>query len=259
MSQRAYFESLESDKKLLVIILCDSSDNIPQIKMPNLTVQHAIAQAKQYKKENVAVIVVDGDGHFIDLNKASDDEVSVSKKSLSHDINNLKNASASLQLEAEYDKAIIIGKIGPISSKTTMMLKNFNEKHIKPNGLIRVQICNFKETKDQTGNNFVLQITPKNCKLSIPDNWSIISSKDTRAIDVEMTYDAFEYSKGGIKKLLTDSKSKSDEMLASQIDNFLNTQFSFEVTKSLKIILPNGSSKEFQIIPHKQNTITHNE
>lgn len=236
--RRPFFKAGSSkDNNLLIVILADQTDERgPVLKTLPLTLKHARKHAlKNTKYQHTSVIILSDDGNIVDLVKYeptfTSDNFSINANDLQQlkDILKLfKNSSGIKELPEGpqvFDRELIVGNMDRLSFEASEALKNMNLYHLKANSFIRIQICNFGARKIQDVNeieygNFVQEIVPVSCQLSIPGNYSIISDKDTRAIDLEINSKDFHRYKSHFKQLL--NENKSIEEIAESISDFID-------------------------------------
>ncbi|AUH73973.1 hypothetical protein CAB17_10990 [Legionella sainthelensi] len=194
--------------------------------MAGLPIIHALSHAR--KHTNTSAIIVMTNGDILDL--ATDLEkvkLDTSQRTQSGEaylpkaLNQLKDEIKPLS-DGHFDLSLVIGgEPGEINitEALAMELFKFNKARMNEKGVIRVQICNFADKKigDST-NLFANEITPQFCSCSIPEGYSIIAPRDTRAIDLPKEGDSllsalnFNKHKGRLKGLLS-SKNSNEEII----------------------------------------------
>ncbi|WP_258957725.1 hypothetical protein [Legionella sainthelensi] len=210
------------DTNLLIVILADDY----QLKMAGLPIIHALSHAR--KHTNTSAIIVMTNGDILDLaNDLEKVKLDTSQRTQSGEaylpkaLNQLKDEIKPLR-DGHFDLSLVIGgEPGEINitEALAMELFKFNKARMNEKGVIRVQICNFADKKigDST-NLFANEITPQFCSCSIPEGYSIIAPRDTRAIDLAKEGDSllsalnFNKHKGRLKGLLS-SKNSNEEII----------------------------------------------
>lgn len=211
------------DTNLLIVILADNS----RLKMQGLPIIHALSHAR--KHTNTSAIIVMTNGEIIDLANADLNNIKLEgeqKTSEGEDylpiaLNQLKNEIKPLR-DSHFDLSLVIGgEPGEINitEELAMELSKFNKARMNEKGVIRIQICNFADkTVGVSTNLFANEITPQFCSCSIPEGYSIIAPRDTRAIDLAKEGNSllsvlnFNKHKGRLKRLLS-SKNSNEEII----------------------------------------------
>ncbi|WP_058533929.1 hypothetical protein [Legionella saoudiensis] len=204
----------QPEGKLLITVLASESDNNGKlyIDLPQFTLRHGVNYAETYKNKTSTIYVGDN-GSYFDLKETLNEQLIFGNNALEEATEKLRDESLTLSEDEKFDKVLIIGNMLRLSPETANTLKNLYESKVREGGLIRVQICNFCDRRildanANEGNYFVDEIVPTFCRLSIPDKYSFISDKDTRAIDATVDEKEFNKLKTPINKLLRSSNSE---------------------------------------------------
>ncbi|WP_258956451.1 hypothetical protein [Legionella sainthelensi] len=212
----------KEDSSLLIVILADDY----KLKMAGLPIIHALSHARKHSNTSAIIVMTNGDILDVatDLEKVKLDTTQRTQSDeayLPKALNQLKDEIKPLS-DGNFDLSLVIGgEPGEINitEALAMELFKFNKARMNEKGVIRIQICNFADKKigDST-NLFANEITPPFCSCSIPEGYSIIAPRDTRAIDLPKEEGPFlgainfNQHKGRLKGLLS-SKNSNEEII----------------------------------------------
>lgn len=247
-----FFQTVPSQQLLIIILTQNANENGPILEIPAHTIRHVRrhSQLPEYLNRTSVVVAAASNGLICDLksyNSIQFDESFFGDSKLPKAIELLKynsNIKALSENGSKFHKAIIIGRSNTvISLQLAMNLKNFTHNYLARDALLRVQICNFSDTPflDNNGTvcgNFLKEIVPSGCQLSIPNNYSIISDRDTRSIDLRISSEDFGKYKTRMARFLSGVRANNQDIARHMIELKSNNLDIEDVS----IILNNGQS-----------------
>lgn len=228
--------------RLMVILLCETYrfEHKPELNIDPLEYKHIHKHINTNGSKNCCVVIAEPDGTLHDIVNANFNQFKITSKlreteqknsakselvspeEMFRKIFNIWQQSVSGMNEKEkhsFNKVLIVGKTTThFTQSLAESLKKVIQNNLKDNGEIRVQICQVKNKKiEDTDTLFFNYITPSNCHLTIPSQYSIIFGSDTRAIDVNHNL-FFAFKKHKARLLQTKNTNE-------QIMNFFSDTF----------------------------------
>ncbi|KTD69979.1 hypothetical protein Lsan_0063 [Legionella santicrucis] len=238
-SIKQFDQKLQLPEKQLIILI-NPNKNKDMGDRLKLFLDHAIARGDDSKISALALVQGSNQIEVIDVKTQTalafkGEEVNTYKPF----VKKIKGIHPTKDSDS-FDSILIIGAGVPNANRTAYKsingindvkkliepIEDILASYLKPNGIVRVQICHSNTCKDPDQTTTFAQkitkaaINTKNATLSAPESFSIISTNDARVFDVTTQTNAFEKMRVPCKKLL--NRKYDDSEIQSKFMLYLN-------------------------------------
>lgn len=160
---------------LMVVFM--TADDDYMIDQDSRLLAHLRRHMDTFEKVSVRIVTTGGDVTSLRHKDGGNDHIACDNRSSREFVDHLTKREKVNLSEDKIDKAIIVSdSFDDLTPEAEDTLGHVLMRHMKNDAVVRMQKCQFAESG-------VKDAIPGSCRAVVPEEWSIISSKDTRAID----------------------------------------------------------------------------